>query len=196
MRHRESSRIGEFELVGEKQQGYSVSEVDDYLARLGNDYSLLRQGQVEGILTSEMIRQAVFASEAGGYKPASVDGVLDQVEERFAELENRFRREKLGQRLWEEEVELLAELLLGRLNRPAGERFRRPSQRLVKGYFVRDVDSLCDLLLERLSAGQMFDLELVRGARFRSATGDMCYEETQVDAFLDRCVQLALEVRA
>lgn len=195
MRHRESRRVGEFELVGEKEKGYALDAVDDYLAQLAADYSKLRHGEFEGVITSEMIRQVTFESESGGYRPSEVDEALDKVEERFAVLENEYRRNELGQNLWDEEIEVLAEAIMGRLNRPAGARFRRPSKRLVKGYFIRDVDDLCERLKKHLLTDQGFDPALVRQARFRSATGDMSYEETQVDAFMDRCIQLMLELR-
>ena len=100
-----------------------------------------------------------------------------------------------GTRRWEGRLERVAGLLLGRLNRPHGERFRRPSSHRTLGYAAADVDVLCDRLMDALRGEPEVDPRLVRTAVFRPAQGQRSYEEQQVDAFLDRAVEFVLALR-
>ncbi|THD30096.1 MAG: cell division protein DivIVA, partial [Rothia mucilaginosa] len=70
------------------------------------------------------------------------------------------------------------------------ERFRRPSKRRHMGYFVGDVDAICDRVYAQLNSEEPLDPSVVRHAKFRPASGTVSYEESQVDAFLDRCIEL------
>ena len=141
------------------------------------------------------MRERVFDRVKGGYDPGAVDAHLDAVEdELFAREKAAFVAEH-GARRWEEHLELLAGLLLGRLNRPHGERFRRPSSHRTLGYAAADVDVLCDRLMDALRGEPEVDPRLVRTAVFRSAQGQRSYEEQQVDAFLDRAVEFVLAMR-
>lgn len=146
-------------------------------------------------LGSRQVRERVFDRVKGGYDPGAVDAHLDVVEdELFAREKAAFVAEH-GARRWEEHLELLAGLLLGRLNRPHGERFRRPSSHRTLGYAAADVDVLCDRLMDALRGEPEVDPRLVRTAVFRSAQGQRSYEEQQVDAFLDRAVEFVLAMR-
>lgn len=195
MKHRDAKGLGDFELVDEKSIGYAPDDVDDYFEELAADFVKLRKGSYEGIITSSMIRSHSFPQARGGYKPAEVDRALDRVEDKFSELERDARRANLGEAAWNEQVETLANTVMGRLTRPDGERFRRPSKKLVKGYYVRDVDQLCLEIKDHLQHDSVISPKVIRKARFRAATGDMSYEESQVDAFLNRCIELMLEIR-
>jgi DivIVA domain-containing protein len=53
-----------------------------------------------------------------------------------------------------------------------------------------DVDNLCHDLIGYLEHDQPLSVDNVRRAVFRQAKGKDGYEETQVDAFLDRVVEL------
>lgn len=184
----------EFDLVDSSRWGYDVDAVDSFFERLAADFSRVRSGQREGVLTVQQIREVVFDQVRGGYDPLLVDHALDRVEDKFASFELARRKAELGQAAWDAETDRLAELIMGRLKRPAGERFRRPSQKLVKGYYMRDVDALCERLLGLIQSNKPLKLDMIRSASFRSASGDMSYEETQVDAFMDRCIELILEL--
>lgn len=139
--------------------------------------------------TSRTIREAVFEAELGGYSPTEVDKALDRVEDRFSELERRLYIQRYGQATWNDAITELRLLLLGRLNRPDGERFRRPSKRLTKGYFVKDVDALCHLMKDHIEGKRQLLPGDIRSVSLTAATGELSYEETQVDAFLDRCIE-------
>ena len=196
-----------FELVAEHAWGYAPAQVDDFLDRVralraAEDGSrdlagVPAQRDVEGVqhVGSRQIRERVFDRVRGGYDPAVVDPHLDELEDAiFAEEQRAFVAEH-GVARWDEHVELLGELLLGRLNRPRTQRFRRPATHRTPGYAVADVDVLCDRLVEQLRSAPEVDPRMLREAVFRSAQGQRCYEEQQVDAFLDRAVEFVLALR-
>lgn len=177
--------------VGPQESGYSVREVNDFFGALVDDYEqlLTHHGTSQSAHTSRTIRDKVFTPEAGGYTPQAVDSYLDQVEDRFAEIERRLYIERYGEELWQDSLEELRALLRGRLNRPDGERFRRPSHRRTKGYLTEDVDELCRLILRTVEHGETLLPQKIRSATFRSAVGKNSYDETQVDAFMSRCLE-------
>lgn len=191
-----SQRISEFRVVDERETGYNIEAVDQFFTDLANDYERLRSdGSHSGITTARAIRQSTFQPQKGGYAVADVDAALSRVEDRFAAIERRFFIAEHGREAWSEYVEQIAELLMGRLRRENGERFRRPAHRLTKGYLTEDVDALCNRLMREFKTSDNLSADVVRGAVFRSATGSRCYEETQVDAFLDKCIELIHDLK-
>lgn len=185
-----------FMRVDDERWGYDPVEVDDFLERvdavLATTAGDLRSAPGVG---SRQVRERVFDRVQGGYDPAPVDARLDELEDELAERERDAFIHEHGPERWEEHLELLGQTLLGRLNRPHGERFRQPSQRKQLGYSVADVDVLCDRITEHFRSDEALDPTLVRKAVFRQAQGQRCYEEQQVDAFLDRVVELILALR-
>lgn len=187
-----TTRGGGFARAGETEPGYKRSEVDRLFTRLAEDYEKLSGAAElpEDLYTSRRIRQVIFREEPGGYKLDVVDRALEKIEERFAKLERSRYIEAYGLDNWERSLVETGELLAGRLERPAGERFRRPSKRRYMGYFVGDVDAVCDRVYAQLNSEEPLDPSVVRHAMFRPASGTVSYDETQVDAFLDRCIEL------
>lgn len=183
---------GGFARAAETEPGYKRSEVDRLFTRLAEDYEKLSGAAElpEDLYTSRRIRQVVFREEPGGYQLDVVDRALEKIEERFAKLERSRYIEAYGLDNWERSLVETGELLAGRLERPAGERFRRPSKRRHMGYFVGDVDAICDRVYAQLNSEEPLDPSVVRHAKFRPASGTVSYEESQVDAFLDRCIEL------
>lgn len=177
--------------VGPQESGYCIREVNDFFGALADDYEqlLTHHSTSRSAHTSRTIRDKVFTPEAGGYTPQAVDSYLDQVEDRFAEVERRLYIERYGAELWQDSLEELWALLRGRLNRPDGERFRRPSHQRTKGYLTQDVDELCRLILRTVEHGETLLPQKIRSAAFRSAVGKNSYDETQVDAFMSRCLE-------
>ena len=178
---------GGFARAAETEPGYKRSEVDRLFTRLAEDYEKLSGAAElpEDLYTSRRIRQVVFREEPGGYQLDVVDRALEKIEERFAKLERSRYIEAYGLDNWERSLVETGELLAGRLERPAGERFRRPSKRRHMGYFVGDVDAICDRVYAQLNSEEPLDPSVVR-----PASGTVSYEESQVDAFLDRCIEL------
>ena len=80
--------------------------------------------------------------------------------------------------------------LRSRLHTPPGERFRPPSRKNTTSYDNEDVDAHCNELLGYFERDMPLSVDVVRRAVFREAIGQDGYEETQVDAFLDRVVEL------
>lgn len=185
-----------FSRANGERWGYDPVEVDDFLDRvdavLATTAGDLRSAPGVG---SRQVRERVFDRVQGGYDSAPVDARLDELEDQLADREREAFIHEHGPERWEEHLELLGQTLLGRLNRPHGERFRQPSQRKHLGYSVADVDVLCDRLTEHFRSDEDLDPSLVRKAVFRQAQGQRCYEEQQVDAFLDRVVELILALR-
>ena len=210
-----------FPRCGEREWGYDPAQVEDFLDRVASvarsaDTATARASTAPagsraagtptggaggstaagGTLTgSRQVRERVFDRSRGGYDPAAVDAHLDRVEDDIFAREQREFVAEHGAARWEEHVEWLGALLLGRLNRPRTERFRRPTRRRSTGYSAADVDVLCDQLMEQLRTAPEVDPALLRGAVFRPAQGQRCYEEQQVDAFLDRAVEFVLALR-
>lgn len=196
MKHRAQSPEAQkassvFKRVGPQENGYSTAQVDAFFTRLADDYELMLTGTELGkeVNTSRTIREVVFEPEMGGYVPGEVDRALDRVEDRFSELERRLYIQRYGNDVWNLAVDELRQLLLGRLRRPEGERFRRPAKHLIKGYFVKDVDTLCRRLLDHMDGKHQLLPDDIRSVSFTASTGKLSYEETQVDAFLDRCIE-------
>ncbi|MGO1695827.1 MAG: DivIVA domain-containing protein, partial [Arthrobacter sp.] len=99
-----------------------------------------------------------------------------------------------GQDAWLEQVGRLSAILRGRLHREPGGRFRRPSRRNAPSYNVEDVDALCTQLLAYFEQDVTMSVDAVRRIAFREAVGQDGYEESQVDAFLDRVVELMASI--
>ncbi|MDO4919579.1 DivIVA domain-containing protein [Kocuria sp.] len=207
-----------FPRLPERGWGYDPAQVDDFLDRVGavmaatgpvsppedatgpSSPSDDAAAPVSGDGTvrhvgSRQVRERVFDRARQGYDPAAVDAHLDELEDELFARECRAFVAEHGVQRWNEHVELLGQQLLGRLNRPRTQRFRRPEKHRTVGYSVADVDVLCDSLMEHLRASPDVDPRLLRDAVFRPAQGQRCYEEQQVDAFLDRAVEFVLAVR-
>ncbi len=180
----------------EAERGYDVAQVDDFLAAVhaalqdappgpGPEYG-------SGVVLSTQVRAAVFAGARGGYRPEAVDELLDAVEESLAAAERERCLRARGPEAWQEHLDALTRLLRNRLDRPRTQRFRRPSRPRAQGYSAAHVDVLCERLGARLEGAAPLEPAELRRAVFPPAQGERSYEEQQVDAFLDRAVQLLL----
>ncbi|MDO5618796.1 DivIVA domain-containing protein [Kocuria sp.] len=174
-----------FSRVEGRRWGYDPQDVDEFLSRAESGEEL----------TSSELRQVIFGRARGGYEPAEVDAALDTVENTLAKRENHAYITAHGRESWEEQVGALSDLIFGRLERPDGQRFRRPSGVTTRGYAVVDVDALCHAIVEELSTADAIHPDRVRTAVFGPASGESAYEEQQVDAFLDKLVELLLALR-
>ncbi|WP_237188585.1 DivIVA domain-containing protein [Rothia nasimurium] len=173
-----------------REVGYSVEEVDAYTTSLMEDYQVLLSGaDTSKISTSRSIRAKMFNSEPGGYVLADVDAMMERVEDIYAETERDLYIDTYGEETWLKAVAELRDLLLGRLSREPGQRFRRPARRLTKGYYVKDVDAFCRRMMLHMQAKERLSVDDIRRTVFTSGTGSMAYEESQVDAFMDRCIE-------
>lgn len=178
--------------VAPREWGYSTSEVDALLGQhLGADARAAGEGaEQDGLPDPRQLRRAVFRRQRGGYAPADVDAAIDRLEDEAAQARTRDFIRDHGEQAWHDRVDEQLEVVLGRLVRPAGHRFRTPSSAAARGYSAEEVDELCDRLHGQLLGHDAPRAAEVRAAVFAPAWGEAVYEEHQVDAFLDAVVDL------
>lgn len=181
------------------ERGYDVAQVDDFLAAVRAALDSARHGpgpgERSGSPVSTQVRAVVFAGARGGYRPEAVDELLDAAEDALAAAEHERCLRVQGPEAWQEHLDALTRLLRNRLDRPRTQRFRRPSRPRAQGYSAAHVDVLCERLRARLEGTAALGPAELRRAVFPPAQGERSYEEQQVDAFLDRAVQLLLASR-
>ncbi|WP_104168303.1 DivIVA domain-containing protein [Arthrobacter sp. SX1312] len=176
-----------FTRVGRRELGYNTRQVDRFLARARGCYDA---EDPAAAITSRDVRSMAFDPARGGYDPRAVDAALDRLEDVFAQRERDHLIRTEGEDAWLRQIGRTAAVLRRRLHRPAGERFRRPAKQGSPSYDIEDVDRLCDDLLQYLENHVPMSVDVVRRAVFREARGADGYEESQVDAFLDRVIEL------
>lgn len=181
-----------FDRVDSQEFGYNVKQVDHFLARARATYN--GTGDDDSVVTSHLVRRTSFEPQKGGYGAQDVDAALDRLEDVFAQRERDALIEAEGENAWLEQVGHLSAILRGRLHREPGQRFRRPSRRNAPSYNVEDVDTICGHLLQYFEQDVPMSVDAVRRASFREAVGQDGYEESQVDAFLDRVVELMASI--
>ncbi len=177
-----------FTLVGPKEVGYNVKQVDVFLEQ-ARAYFLNSDSHGKSI-TSHDVRTAAFDPAKGGYNAQAVDAAMDRIEDEFVLREKDLLIAAEGEKAWMIKIGKSASVLRARLHRPDGERFRRPRKRNAQSYNVEDVDLLCRELLVYIEDNGELSVDVVRRAVFAPAKGDEGYEESQVDAFLDKVVEL------
>lgn len=177
-----------FERVQRSEYGYNAKQVDQFLQRAR--VSLESPHDAEQPINSSDVRAVSFDPVKGGYSAAVVDAALDRLEDAFARRERDELIAASGEEAWLREIGKLSGILRGRLHRPDGERFRRPAKNKARSYNTADVDRLCHELVAYLEHDKPLSVDSVRRAVFRPETGRNGYEEAQVDAFLDRVIEL------
>lgn len=177
-----------FERVQRSEYGYNAKQVDEFLQRAR--VSLETPHAATDPVNSADVRAVSFDPVKGGYSAAVVDAALDRLEDAFARRERDELIAAQGEEAWLREIGSLSGILRGRLHRPDGDRFRRPTKKKARSYNTADVDRLCHELVAYLEQDKPLSVDSVRRAVFRPAVGQDGYEESQVDAFLDRVVEL------
>lgn len=171
-----------FAKVGWLGTGYSPRQVDEYFDRV--QYLLEPTGGGPE-LRAEDVRAVKFPMVRNGYDYRAVDAALDRLELQALERE---RAVHYGESPPEDDT-AAAGKLLARMRAPRGARFSRGNS-LQRGYAVGEVDSFCDRLVATLDGGRGPGLRAVRQIEFHSQWGG--YSEDEVDAVLDRVVDLLL----
>lgn len=177
-----------FERVPRNEYGYNAKQVDQFLQRAR--VSLESPEAAAHPIKSFDVRAVSFDPVKGGYSATTVDAALDRLEDAFARRERDELIAEQGEEAWLRQIGQLSATLRGRLHRPDGERFRRPAGKKTRSYNTKDVDRLCVDLIGYLEEDKPLSVDNVRRAVFRPAVGQAGYEETQVDAFLDRVIEL------
>jgi DivIVA domain-containing protein len=173
-----------------RKLGYDIDQVEDFLEDARRAYHA--QPGEQTLVTAETIRQQAFLMKKHGYAPSHVDAALERLEDAFAvkERERAFREK--GDQAWYAEARNDAQVLLDRVVRPRGRRFRRVGI-FTLGYAVREVDQLTDRVSAYFQAGRPLSIEDLRTAAFPSQRGG--YNEAQVDVVIDNVIEVMLAVR-
>jgi DivIVA domain-containing protein len=172
--------------------GYDREQVEEFLAGVRAAYE--RPAIDPNGLAPLDIRKAAFDLEIRGYSPAAVDAALDRLEEALAA---RIRQQFIhanGQEGWNSQLAMRAEVLYGRLRRPAGQRFSRP-RGIGRGYKAKSVDALLDRITAFFDRGEPLTAADLRTATFSRVRKGRAYREAQVDAYLARAVDILLGVQ-
>ena len=163
--------------------GYNQEQVDTFIAMARSQYD-----HPEGyLLTADQIRETEFDLVKGGYDVIKVDAALDRIEDALADREITRKRETRGGHAVQDQLERVTEVVRGRVDRPKNKRFSRVSWP-ARGYSRREVDRLCNLILEHLVNSEPLEMAEVRRIVFSAQRGG--YAENQVDAFIDRVIQI------
>jgi DivIVA domain-containing protein len=171
--------------------GYHVDQVEDFLEEARLAYSA--DALMPTVITSRGIRSMSFPLQKGGYSPVHVDAALERLEDAFAAREkDRAFASPGGDETWFSEVRATARVIVDRLERPAGSRFKRTSV-LTTGYAIGAVDEFAVRLVDYFRNGTELSVEAVRTVAFPSVRRG--YDEAQVDYLLDTVVELMLAVR-
>jgi DivIVA domain-containing protein len=173
-----------------RKLGYDIDQVEDFLEDARRAYHA--QPGEQTLVTSESIRQQAFTMKKHGYAPSHVDAALERLEDAFAtkERERAFREQ--GDQAWYASARENAQVLLDRMVRPRGRRFRRVGF-FTLGYAVREVDQLADRISAYFQAGRPLSIEDLRTTAFPAQRGG--YNEAQVDVVIDSVIDVMLAVR-
>ena len=171
-----------------KAAGYKPEQVDAFveLARQQfNDTSL-------ALVTADQVRNTEFDFEPGGYIIGAVDTALDRLEDSFAAREIAHQKNTRGDAALDDRLSRVTEIIKGRIERPKSKKFKSTGW-LLRGYSRKQVDQLCEQIAFHLGSATVLPLNVVRRSTFKVKRGG--YVESQVDAFIDRVVEL-LQIEA
>jgi DivIVA domain-containing protein len=186
--------VTSFARVSRLAQGYHPDQVEEFFERARAAY----EGKDEGTgrsarLSAHEVRVVGFDLVRGGYDVHQVDSALDRLEDALARREREQLVSAEGEDALLSELTRRAQSLHGRLERPDGQRFDRGTG-FEPGYDPEDVDALCRALLGYFDDGAAMSADEVRRAVFRTRRGSRGYREAQVDAFLDRAIEIMVAV--
>lgn len=185
-----------FSRTGRMTQGYDCDQVDEFFSRARVSYELVgkvpdRRGRPA--LNARDVRVVAFDLVRAGYDVRQVDAALDRLEDAVARRERESVVGTQGEQALLDQLTRRAQTLHGRLTRSDGERFSRETG-LDVAYDVHDVDELCRRLLGYFNDGEEMSADEVRRAVFRTRRGSRGYREAEVDAFLDRVIEIMVAV--
>ena len=164
-------------------KGYAPAEVDEFIAKARRQF----EDPSQFLVSSGLARHATFSLVKGGYAIAAVDAAIDRLEDTFAQKELAKARAEQGDFAMDDRLARYVDSLQGRINRPKGKRFKRAGWPL-RGYSPKQVDALCQTIERFLVSGASLSSTDVRNQLFKAKRGG--YAENQVDAFLDRTIEV------
>lgn len=172
-----------FPTVDSDNLGYDIGQVNAFIDSARDQYA---NTNIE-IVTANSLRNTEFDLVNGGYEIPSVDTAMDRLEDTFAKREIDRQKSQRGESAVLDRLERVSGIVRGRLVRPKGKRFAKVGW-LLRGYDRTEVDRLCAVIAIHLDSGDKLQLNAVRRSIFKSKRNG--YLEAQVDAFLDRVVEI------
>ncbi|MEN9731485.1 MAG: hypothetical protein RL488_795 [Actinomycetota bacterium] len=166
-----------------KKLGYEPAAVDAFIARAREQYA----HRDANIITSLDLRRAEFPLVKHGYSVSAVDGAIDRLEDAFAKSEIERKRAAGGFDALRDRIVAIKSSLKGRLDRPKRHHFSSTGW-ILRGYDRKQVDRFMASVSAHIETGRELDLNSVRRAVFKVKRGG--YAEIEVDAFIDRVVEL------
>lgn len=179
---------GMFETVSGLKKGYDTVEVDEFFEHARQVY----EGSATEPLTHRDIHTCVFDVSRGGYNTEQVDAALNRLENAFVGREKQLVTSQGGPQAWAAVLNERAKTLYPRLARPKGQRFSHPAKGA--GYSVAEVDNLCANLVRFFDGKIKITASELRTVTFSSAKGRKAYDESSVDAFMARAIEVLLGV--
>lgn len=183
-----------FKTVSRTKYGYDIAQVNAFIELARMQYADPKLT----LVSSQQVRHNQFDLAKGGYQIAEVDQGIDRLEDVFAKRELARQRVQLGDHMMRERLRRFVETLRGRLDLKKGQRFGHRTM-LLRGYSRKEVDAFCALVDQHLATGasmsqtSMSVLD-VRNTVFKAKRGG--YAENEVDAFIDRVVEVLQLERA
>ncbi|MFM1992666.1 MAG: hypothetical protein RL600_494 [Actinomycetota bacterium] len=172
-----------FPAAAPNEPGYDKNQVDSFINHARAQYS---DPSLE-VVTSNQLRNTEFDLVHGGYDITSVDTAMDRLEDAFSAREIQRQKQQRGDGAVQDRLERVKEIVVGRILRPKRKRFSNVGY-LLRGYDRKQVDALCEQVSAHLASGTPLQLNTVRRAIFTAKRGG--YVESQVDAFIDRVVEI------
>lgn len=186
--------------AGKRKWGYDVGQVDAFLERAHTLYE-----DDEPKMSQADIQNVSFALEKDGYVISQVDAALNRLEKAVVDKQTQWDVTQFGRVAWRAATEQLAHSLYGRADRPAKNRFD-PGASRHPSYDRKQVDRLVNQVVGKIKrelgeskdresdAVRKIDAELtstrVSNIIFTQRTGKRGYSERQVDAYLNRAIQV------
>jgi len=164
-----------------KKLGYQPQQVDEFIAAAREQYNLNQDG------AGLEIRYREFGLVKGGYSVSAVDAALDRLDETFTARRNLELLTIGGHEALLERANNIRIALVGRLERPQKQRFQSTGF-VLRGYSKREVDQFLTAVGSHIESRTSLSLDAVRKVLFNAKRGG--YAENQVDAFIDRVVEL------
>lgn len=161
--------------------GYKPEDVDAFIELARTEFNEHHDGRELGI------REHEFALVKGGYSVSAVDSALDRLEDSFAKRYYQNQVETAGNERLIERANEIRILLVGRLERPAKKRFASTGW-LLRGYSKKQVDAFLTQVSSHIETRSDLSLDGVRKVLFTAKRGG--YAENQVDAFIDKVIEL------
>ncbi|MFD0705198.1 DivIVA domain-containing protein [Alloscardovia venturai] len=187
-----------------KEWGYSVKQVDEFLKSTRSLYEV-----DEPNMTQAEIQNVTFDLEKNGYDVAAVDSALRRLEDAIADKLADWTILHEGLEAWSAQNEQLALTLIPRAKRSdrtifANGRFGKPSydkkqvDAFVKNiaYFLNQTLALGVFAQDAKGQMQSFDSHGVATVTFTQHRGAHGYDEAQVDAYINRIVEVLSRIEA